>query len=78
MGEGRPMTRLKSFFFLIGGALLAIFAAFGAGKRSQRKAQQVDELNEFIETKRRIDNAEIDTPDGAFKRLHQRKSDRNL
>ena len=62
----------------IGKALMGVFAGaaaalaiFVAGRKAADKDQEIQELNEFIETKKRIDHVEVsNTTDAALERLH--------
>ena len=58
---------------LLAGLLTAVAVLFGTiqyGRKAQREADRVDELEDYIDTKKEIDDVEASTdPDAAFKRL---------
>jgi len=72
-------SKLQSMLAALGLLFFALISAFQAGRHKQKKHQEVKELNEYVETRRRIDNA-LSNPDitAADDFLRKRKSDRNL
>ena len=52
--------RFKLWFYALGAALVAIGAAYFRGRRDEAGAEHERELNEYIETRKRIDGVHID------------------
>jgi len=73
------LSKIQSLIAAFGLLFFALVSAFWAGKRKEKEEQQAEELNEYIETRRRIDDA-LSNPDlnTATEFLRKRKSDRNL
>lgn len=72
-------TRMRVWFAAIAAALTALLAAYFTGRKDQRHADHERELNEYIETRRRIDA--VDSPsdaDAARKWLRDRKPDSGM
>lgn len=71
--------RLQTILVTIGLFISSLFAAFYLGKRKERKQELGRELNEYVETRKRIDNAvDFTDVDAATDFLRKRKSDRDL
>ena len=47
--------RVKTWLAVAGGVVIALFYAYLKGRTDQGKADEVEELNEYVETRRRID-----------------------
>ena len=47
--------RVKTWLAVAGGVVIALFYAYLKGRTDQGKANEVEELNEYVETRRRID-----------------------
>ena len=47
--------KVKTWLAVAGGVVLALFYAYIKGRADQGKADDVEELNEYVETRRRID-----------------------
>ena len=47
--------KVKTWLAVAGGVVLALFYAYIKGRADQGKADDVVELNEYVETRRRID-----------------------
>lgn len=76
MGFGLALIgRFKLWFYAAGAALVAIVAAYLRGRSDEAGAEHERELNEYVETRKRMDA--VDPGDG-LEFLHERKSKRNL
>ena len=80
MGFGLALIgRLKLWFYVAGAALVAIVGAYFRGRSDEAEADHERELNEYVETRRRIDEGTIPhDADGALDWLRRRQSDRDL
>ena len=47
--------KVRTWLAVAGGVVLALFYAYIKGRTDQGKADEVEELNEYVETRRRID-----------------------
>ena len=47
--------KVKTWLAVAGGVVVALFYAYIKGRTDQGKADEVEELNEYVETRRRID-----------------------
>lgn len=74
MGFGLAL-RFKLWLYAAGAALVAIGAAYLRGRSDEAGAEHERELNEYVETRKRMDGVTID--DDA-KWLLERKRKRNL
>lgn len=72
------INRMQSFLAVIGSVALSIIAAFFAGKRNQKEARKTKETKDYVQTRKKIDTVQLVDPGSARRRLHQRKSGRNL
>ena len=76
MGFGLALIgRFKLWFYAAGAALVAIVAAYLRGRSDEAGAEHERELNEYVETRKRMDGVAIDD-DAEW--LHERKRKRNL
>lgn len=67
------MLRLKLWLAAAGAFIVALFAAYWNGRRDGKANAEVRELNEYIETRKRIDEVDLgDDPDMARRFLHER------
>ena len=67
--------KVKTWLAVAGGGVLALFYAYIKGRTDQGKADDVEELNEYVETRRRIDDATIPhDADAALDWLRKRQS----
>ena len=67
------MLRLKLWFAAAGAFIVAVFAAYWNGRRDGKANAEVRELNEYIETRKRMDEVDdSDDPDAARRFLHER------
>ena len=48
-------SKVRTWLAVAGGVVLALFYAYLKGRTDQGKANDVEELNEYVETRRRID-----------------------
>ena len=67
--------RLKLWVYAAGAALAAIALAYWRGKSDEAAAEHERELNDYVETRKRMDD--VDPGDG-LDYLHERKSKRGL
>ena len=74
MGFGLAL-RFKLWLYAAGAALVAIGAAYLRGRSDEAGAEHERELNEYVETRKRMDGVSIDD-DAEW--LHERKRKRNL
>ena len=74
MGFGLAL-RFKLWFYAAGAALVAIVAAYFRGRSDEAGAEHERELNEYVETRKRMDNA---NPGDDVDFLLERKRKRNL
>lgn len=51
--------KVKTWLAVAGGVVIALFYAYLKGRADQGKADEVEELNEYVETRRRIDETTI-------------------
>jgi hypothetical protein len=76
MGFGLALIgRFKLWLYAAGAALVAIGAAYLRGRSDQAEKEHERELNEYVETRKRMDNA---APSNGLDYLHERKSKRGL
>ena len=76
MGFGLALIgRFKLWFYAAGAALVAIAGAYLRGRSDEAGAEHERELNEYVETRKRMDNA---NPGDGLDYLHERKSKRGL
>jgi hypothetical protein len=47
--------KVKTWLAVAGGVVLALFYAYIKGRADQGEANEIEELNEYVETRRRID-----------------------
>lgn len=67
--------KVKTWLAVAGGVALALFYAYIKGRTDQGKADDVEELNEYVETRRRIDEGTIPRDaDAALEWLRKRQS----
>lgn len=55
------MLRLKLWLAAAGAFIVALFAAFYRGKAAGKSNAEAEELNEYIETRKRMDKVDGDT-----------------
>jgi hypothetical protein len=57
----------------IGAVVIALLSIWFGGRKSGKDAAKAEELNEYIETRKRMDEADLgDDPDMARRFLHER------
>ena len=67
--------RIRTWLAVAGGVVLALLYAYIKGRTDQGKADEVEELNEYVETRRRIDESTIPRDaDAALDWLRKRQS----
>lgn len=66
------MLRLKLWLAAIGAFIVALFAAYWNGRRDGKANAEVRELNEYIETRKRMDEVDSDTANSSREWLRER------
>lgn len=66
------MLRLKLWLAAIGAFIVALFAAYWNGRRDGKANAEVRELNEYIETRKRMDEVDSDTANSSREWLRSR------
>lgn len=51
--------KVKTWLAVAGGVVIALFYAYLKGRADQGKADEVSEINEYVETRRRLDDTTI-------------------
>lgn len=69
------LGRLKVWLYAAGAVLVAIVAAYFRGRSDEAGAEHERELNEYVETRKRMDNADVFDAD---KWLSERRDRRGL
>ena len=66
--------RLKLWLAAAGAFIVALLSIWFGGKKAGKNAAKAEELNEYIETRKRMDEADHagDDPDMARRFLHER------
>lgn len=71
--------RFRLWLYAAGAALVAIVGAYWRGRSDAVEAERDRELNEYVETRRRIDENTIPAnADDALNWLRERQSKRNM
>lgn len=67
-------TRLGRALAALGGLVVALIAAFAMGKREARRDRRAEDLARNLETRRRMDDADVSRgdPDDDLDWLHRR------
>ena len=66
--------KVKTWLAVAGGVVLALFYAYIKGRADQGKADDVEELNEYVETRRRIDGVLDRDVQSSLEYLRKRQS----
>lgn len=66
------MFRLKLWLGAAGAFIVALFAAFYRGKANGKANAKAEELNEYIETRKRMDEVDSDTANSSREWLRER------
>jgi hypothetical protein len=66
--------KVKTWLAVAGGVVVALFYAYIKGRTDQGKADEVEELNEYVETRRRIDGVLDRDVQSSLDWLRQRQS----
>lgn len=66
------MLRLQLWLAAAGAFIVAVFAAYWNGRRDGKANAEVRELNEYIETRKRMDEVDSDTANSSREWLRQR------
>lgn len=72
------MFRIKVYLAALGAFIAALLGAYWRGKSDADDAADERELNEYVETRKRMDGAEFDGAADARDWLRDRKHNRNL
>jgi len=67
-------SKVKTWLAVAGGVVVALFYAYIKGRTDQGKADEVEELNEYVETRRRIDGVLDRDVQSSLEWLRQRQS----
>lgn len=71
--------KVKTWLAVAGGVVLALFYAYIKGRTDKGEANEVEELNEYVETRRRIDESTIPhDADAALEWLRKRQSNGDM
>jgi len=69
----KVIGRLKLWLAGIGAVVIALLSIWFGGKKAGKNAAKAEELNEYIETRKRMDETDVgDDPDMARRWLHER------
>jgi hypothetical protein len=75
MGFGLALIgKFKIWVYAIGAALVAISWAYFRGKSDEAGDEHARELNEYVETRKRVDDVDITDDDDAREFLRNRQS----
>ena len=75
MGFGLALIgKFKIWVYAIGVALVAIAGAYFRGKSDEAGDEHERELNEYVETRKRVDDVDITNADDAREFLRDRQS----
>jgi len=66
------MLRLKLWLAAAGAFIVALFAAYWNGRRDGKANAEGRELNEYIETRKRMDEVDSDAADSSREWLRER------
>ena len=66
------MLRLKLWLVAAGAFIVALFAAYWNGRRDGKANAEVRELNEYTETRKRMDQVDSDDADSSREWLRSR------
>jgi hypothetical protein len=75
MGFGLALIgKFKLWVYAIGAAVVAIAWAYFRGKSDEAGEEHARELNEYVETRKRVDDVDITNADDALEFLRDRQS----
>lgn len=66
------MLRIKIWLAGIGAVVIALLSIWFGGRKAGRDAAKAEELNEYIETRKRMDKVDGDTADSSREWLRER------
>lgn len=66
------MLRLKLWLAAAGAFIVALLSIWFGGKKAGKNAAKAEELNEYIETRKRMDTVDHDTADSSREWLRSR------
>ena len=66
------MLRLKLWIAGFGAIIIALLSIWFGGRKAGRDAAKAEELNEYIETRKRMDKVDGDTADSSREWLRER------
>ena len=69
------IARLRLYAIVVGAFIAALFGVYLRGRHDEAEAEQERELNEYIETRTRIDGVRVDN---AASWLRERAEERDL
>jgi len=72
------MFRIKIYLYAIGAFIAALLGAYWRGKSDADDAADERELNEYVETRKRMDDVDIPDADAGREWLRRRQSERDL
>ena len=68
------LAKLKMYLYAAGAVVVALGAAYFRGRSSEAAAERERELNEYVETRKRMDTVDSgDSPDDAHAWLRERQ-----
>jgi len=70
--ETAVIGRLKLWLAGIGAVVIALLSIWFGGKKAGKNAAKAEELNEYIETRNRMDKVDGDTADSSREWLRER------
>ena len=71
--------KVKTWLAVAGGVVVALFYAYIKGRADQVKADEVQEISDYVETRRRLDDTTIPRDaDAALEWLRQRQSNGDM
>ena len=72
MEETAVMLRIKIWLAAAGAFIVALLSIWFGGKKAGKNAAKAEELNEYIETRNRMDKVDVDTADSSREWLRER------
>ena len=72
------MTRIKLWLAALGAFVVALLGVYWRGRSDADDAAAERELNEYVETRKRMDAVDIGDADASREWLHNRQSNRDL
>lgn len=67
------MLRIKIWLAAAGAVVISLLSIWFGGKKAGKNAAKAEELNEYVETRKRMDEVDLgNDPDAARRFLHER------